>query len=148
MIADCFIAGDESLGEEPLPSSTPPVADSASTAHLQRCLRLNVDRFGGEALNTLSVSRCVRELLSVNNIGQRLFAKLVLGLSQGTRKMFHFIPYTSLVLVLKQYNSVKFCLDITIFFDNQMFFCYLTICLIQQLILREIVSLCSRKKTS
>jgi homeobox protein cut-like len=37
-----------------------------------------------ENLNTMNISRCVRELLSVHNIGQRLFAKYVLGLSQGT----------------------------------------------------------------
>ncbi|KAF8777409.1 Homeobox protein cut like protein [Argiope bruennichi] len=83
---------DESAGgpEEPSSASTPPSAssvdpiDSASTEQLQRYLRINVDRFCGESLNTLTIARCVRELLSVNNIGQRLFAKLVLGLSQGT----------------------------------------------------------------
>ena len=32
----------------------------------------------------LGMSRRVRELLSIHNIGQRLFAKYVLGLSQGT----------------------------------------------------------------
>ncbi|XP_035223009.1 homeobox protein cut-like isoform X2 [Stegodyphus dumicola] len=85
-------SGDESGGgtEEPASVSTPPSAssvdtvDTVSTEQLQRCLRINVDRFCGEPLNTLTISRCVRELLSVNNIGQRLFAKLVLGLSQGT----------------------------------------------------------------
>ncbi|KAG8196388.1 hypothetical protein JTE90_009603 [Oedothorax gibbosus] len=68
------------------PRSLPddPILDSASTEQLHRCLRANVERFCGEPLNTLAISRCVRELLSVNNIGQRLFAKLVLGLSQGT----------------------------------------------------------------
>ncbi|XP_071041800.1 homeobox protein cut isoform X1 [Parasteatoda tepidariorum] len=84
---------DESVGgtEEPTSASTPPSVSSVvdqvdvvSTEQLQRCLRINVDRFCGEPLNTLTISRCVRELLSVNNIGQRLFAKLVLGLSQGT----------------------------------------------------------------
>ncbi|RUS79188.1 hypothetical protein EGW08_013046, partial [Elysia chlorotica] len=35
-------------------------------------------------LDTAAVARTVRELLSINNIGQRLFAKHVLGLSQGT----------------------------------------------------------------
>jgi homeobox protein cut-like len=35
-------------------------------------------------LDTLGTSRRVRELLSIHNIGQRLFAKYVLGLSQGT----------------------------------------------------------------
>lgn len=38
----------------------------------------------GQALDTAGTSRRVRELLSSHNIGQRLFAKYVLGLSQGT----------------------------------------------------------------
>ena len=38
----------------------------------------------GQALDTHATSRRVRELLSSHNIGQRLFAKYVLGLSQGT----------------------------------------------------------------
>jgi len=37
-----------------------------------------------QSLDTLEVSNRVKELLSVHNIGQRLFAKHVLGLSQGT----------------------------------------------------------------
>ena len=40
--------------------------------------------FVGQPLDTLGMSRRVRELLSIHNIGQRLFAKYVLGLSQGT----------------------------------------------------------------
>lgn len=35
-------------------------------------------------LNTFAVAQKVREVLSTNNIGQRLFARHVLGLSQGT----------------------------------------------------------------
>ncbi len=37
-----------------------------------------------QSLDTADVAQRVRELLSANNIGQRLFAKHVLGLSQGT----------------------------------------------------------------
>ncbi|XP_041349034.1 homeobox protein cut-like 1 isoform X2 [Gigantopelta aegis] len=40
------------------------------------------DNSGG--LDTSMVAKTVRELLSIHNIGQRLFAKHVLGLSQGT----------------------------------------------------------------
>ena len=39
---------------------------------------------GMQGLDTGMVSKTVRELLSIHNIGQRLFAKHVLGLSQGT----------------------------------------------------------------
>ncbi|XP_022254513.1 homeobox protein cut-like isoform X2 [Limulus polyphemus] len=51
---------------------------------LQECLRKCMEKYANESLNTLSISRGVRELLSVHNIGQRLFAKYILGLSQGT----------------------------------------------------------------
>jgi homeobox protein cut-like len=40
--------------------------------------------FIGQVLDTADVAQQVREILSVNNIGQRLFARHVLGLSQGT----------------------------------------------------------------
>ena len=43
-----------------------------------------MEKFAGQPLDTLGMSRRVRELLSIHNIGQRLFAKYVLGLSQGT----------------------------------------------------------------
>ena len=43
-----------------------------------------MERYASQALDTLAISRGVRELLSMHNIGQRLFAKFVLGLSQGT----------------------------------------------------------------
>lgn len=69
-------------------SSSTPLASSptasASLEKLQSQLRANVEKFMNENLNTMNISRCVRELLSVHNIGQRLFAKYVLGLSQGT----------------------------------------------------------------
>lgn len=51
---------------------------------LQDMLRYNMEKYAGQALDTLGAARRVRELLSVHNIGQRLFAKYVLGLSQGT----------------------------------------------------------------
>ncbi|XP_013792545.1 homeobox protein cut-like 1, partial [Limulus polyphemus] len=50
----------------------------------QECLTQCMEKYVDETLNTLNISRCVRELLSMNNIGQRVFAKFVLGLSQGT----------------------------------------------------------------
>lgn len=53
-------------------------------AKLQEMLRYNMDKYVNQNLDTLQLSRRVRELLSVHNIGQRLFAKYVLGLSQGT----------------------------------------------------------------
>lgn len=53
-------------------------------ARLQEMLRYNMDKYANQNLDTLHISRRVRELLSVHNVGQRLFAKYVLGLSQGT----------------------------------------------------------------
>lgn len=71
-----------------VPSNYSPISQnpsaSASYDKLQQQLRCNVEKYMNETLNTLQISRCVRELLSMHNIGQRLFAKYVLGLSQGT----------------------------------------------------------------
>lgn len=43
-----------------------------------------MDKYANQNLDTLHIARRVRELLSIHNVGQRLFAKYVLGLSQGT----------------------------------------------------------------
>lgn len=66
------------LGESLIPKGDP------MEARLQEMLRYNMDKYANQNLDTLNISRRVRELLSVHNIGQRLFAKYVLGLSQGT----------------------------------------------------------------
>ncbi|GLH04662.1 Cut [Gryllus bimaculatus] len=66
------------LGESLIPKGDP------MEARLQEMLRYNMDKYSTQNLDTLHISRRVRELLSINNIGQRLFAKYVLGLSQGT----------------------------------------------------------------
>ena len=75
----------------PLPLSVPPLMSTGRIpksdpmeGRLQDMLRYNMEKYAGQALDTLGMSRRVRELLSVHNIGQRLFAKYVLGLSQGT----------------------------------------------------------------
>jgi len=68
---------------DPMLTVTTPAAQAA-LIKLTEKLRHNVDRYMNQNLNTQNISRCVRELLSVHNIGQRLFAKYVLGLSQGT----------------------------------------------------------------
>lgn len=60
-----------------------PKSDPMET-RLQEMLRYNMERYGGQCLDTLQLARRVRELLSVNNIGQRMFARYILGLSQGT----------------------------------------------------------------
>ena len=39
---------------------------------------------GDDALDTFEVAKKVRDILNAHNVGQRLFAKYVLGLSQGT----------------------------------------------------------------
>jgi len=53
-------------------------------ARLQEMLRYNMEKYSSQCLDTLQIARRVRELLSIHNIGQRLFAKYILGLSQGT----------------------------------------------------------------
>ncbi|KAK9751950.1 CUT domain [Popillia japonica] len=66
------------LGESLIPKGDP------MEARLQEMLRFNMDKYASQNLDTLHISRRVRELLSIHNIGQRLFAKYILGLSQGT----------------------------------------------------------------
>ncbi|EFA05512.2 hypothetical protein TcasGA2_TC015699 [Tribolium castaneum] len=66
------------LGESLIPKGDP------MEAKLQEMLRYNMDKYASQNLDTLNISRRVRELLSIHNIGQRLFAKYILGLSQGT----------------------------------------------------------------
>ena len=66
------------LGESLIPKGDP------MEARLQEMLRYNMDKYANQNLDTLNIARRVRELLSIHNIGQRLFAKYVLGLSQGT----------------------------------------------------------------
>ncbi|KAK9887307.1 hypothetical protein WA026_021617 [Henosepilachna vigintioctopunctata] len=66
------------LGESLIPKGDP------MEAKLQEMLRYNMDKYASHNLDTLNISKRVRELLSIHNIGQRLFAKYILGLSQGT----------------------------------------------------------------
>lgn len=66
------------LGDSLIPKSDP------MEAKLQEMLRYNMDKYASQNLDTLHIARRVRELLSIHNIGQRLFAKYILGLSQGT----------------------------------------------------------------
>lgn len=66
------------LGDSLIPKGDP------MEAKVQEMLRYNLDKYANQNLDTLHISRRVRELLSVHNIGQRVFAKYVLGLSQGT----------------------------------------------------------------
>ncbi|XP_019869254.2 homeobox protein cut isoform X3 [Aethina tumida] len=66
------------LGESLIPKGDP------MEAKLQEMLRYNMDKYASQNLDTLNIARRVRELLSIHNIGQRLFAKYILGLSQGT----------------------------------------------------------------
>ncbi|XP_069182004.1 homeobox protein cut isoform X4 [Procambarus clarkii] len=69
---------DRITGESLIPKGDP------MEARLQEILRFNMEKFCQQNLDTLTLARRVRELLSIHNIGQRLFAKYVLGLSQGT----------------------------------------------------------------
>ena len=72
------------MGVSPLVSTGRIPKSDPMEGRLQDMLRYNMEKYAGQALDTLGTSRRVRELLSIHNIGQRLFAKYVLGLSQGT----------------------------------------------------------------
>ncbi|XP_050434571.1 homeobox protein cut isoform X2 [Adelges cooleyi] len=73
---DCTMVGR--FGESLIPKGDP------MEARLQEMLRYNMDKYSTQNLDTLHIARRVRELLSIHNVGQRLFAKYILGLSQGT----------------------------------------------------------------
>ncbi|TRY70911.1 hypothetical protein TCAL_07523 [Tigriopus californicus] len=73
-----LMQGSPFLSSARIPKSDP------IEGHLQDMLRYNMEKYAGQAIDTLASARRVRELLSIHNIGQRLFAKYVLGLSQGT----------------------------------------------------------------
>jgi hypothetical protein len=69
-------------------SSTPhcisePTSPPAAPSHSSTQQPLS-DPASNEPLNTNDVSQKVRDLLNAHNIGQRIFAKYILGLSQGT----------------------------------------------------------------
>ena len=55
-----------------------------TSGRLQELLRASLEKNCTGDLDTMFIARRVRELLSIHNIGQRVFAKHVLGLSQGT----------------------------------------------------------------
>ena len=58
------------------PSMTPDIKSELASSAAAGCV--------AKVLDTAEVALKIREVLSANNIGQRLFAKHVLGLSQGT----------------------------------------------------------------
>lgn len=68
--------------ERDSPASRTPKLDSLPTPHAGPSLLATTDI--PYILDTAHVATKIREILSTNNIGQRLFAKHVLGLSQGT----------------------------------------------------------------
>ena len=64
---------------------SPPGGVDNNNVQLQRIQNIaRSESCNAQSLDTADVSQKIREILSSNNIGQRLFAKHVLGLSQGT----------------------------------------------------------------
>lgn len=73
----------------PLPHALPPHpsngASPDSSVQVQRIHNIaRTESTNAQILDTAETSQRIREILSTHNIGQRLFAKHVLGLSQGT----------------------------------------------------------------
>lgn len=62
-------------------SATPSTSPSAQQ---QQPNHVDDNVLNYEPLNTSDIAQRVRDLLSLHNIGQRIFAKYILGLSQGT----------------------------------------------------------------
>jgi hypothetical protein len=95
-LANGFVAGHipQMPHPMPLPSSpkegrsfppVSPVTHSPPNDHMQRIQTIaRTESSNVQSLDTADVAQKIREILSTHNIGQRLFAKHVLGLSQGT----------------------------------------------------------------
>lgn len=60
------------------------MTNSTSSPSCTSPLQMNNTQSNYEPINTADIAQKVRDLLSVHNIGQRVFAKYILGLSQGT----------------------------------------------------------------
>ncbi|XP_071178538.1 homeobox protein cut-like 1 isoform X9 [Mytilus edulis] len=80
------VSTNEALHMPPFPSPFYQFANSHFMANFMgmNLGAIKVDPNNSQGLDTVLVAKTVRELLSIHNIGQRLFAKHVLGLSQGT----------------------------------------------------------------
>ena len=86
MESQSSISTNETVHMPPFPS---PFYQFANSHFMANFMGMNlgvvkVDPNNSQGLDTVLVAKTVRELLSIHNIGQRLFAKHVLGLSQGT----------------------------------------------------------------
>ena len=66
------------------PSSQALTLDLLPEALTVQKLAAKTENLGIHSLDTADVAQHIREILSAHNIGQRLFARHVLGLSQGT----------------------------------------------------------------
>lgn len=91
--SSCPLSLDHYLVPSPFPSKInhperPPsqavVLDLLPEALNVQKLAAKTDNLGIHSLDTADVAQRIREILSAHNIGQRLFARHVLGLSQGT----------------------------------------------------------------
>ncbi|XP_052072662.1 homeobox protein cut-like 1 isoform X7 [Mytilus californianus] len=80
------VSTNEAIHMPPFPSPFYQFANSHFMANFMgmNLGAIKVDPNNSQGLDTVLVAKTVRELLSIHNIGQRLFAKHVLGLSQGT----------------------------------------------------------------
>lgn len=79
-VASLAANSSSSNAASPSDSATPLDNSSATMARLQTIAR--TESASAQTLDTAAVAARIRELLSTHNIGQRLFAKHVLGLSQ------------------------------------------------------------------
>ncbi len=77
-----FANGSLSQDSTRLSQDTAPSTTNSDLQRLQTIAR--TESSNAQTLDTAGVAQHIRDILSTNNIGQRLFAKNVLGLSQGT----------------------------------------------------------------
>ncbi len=67
-----------------MPFTATPSSSSSCPSPVNTTNTTTTNNNNYEPINTADIAQKVRDLLSVHNIGQRVFAKFILGLSQGT----------------------------------------------------------------
>ncbi|CAL8302441.1 unnamed protein product, partial [Gadus morhua 'NCC'] len=79
-VAACDGAPQEAseAGEERCPGSPPPMPGLASGLSVQEMVAMSTE------LDTYAITKKVKEVLTDNNLGQRLFGESILGLTQGS----------------------------------------------------------------
>ncbi|CAD5120722.1 DgyrCDS9286 [Dimorphilus gyrociliatus] len=73
-----------SMGDEPPPPPPPPPPPQSTSSPAESDYRQSSSSVADSELDTLAITSKVKEVLTANNLGQKLFGEAILGLSQGS----------------------------------------------------------------